>query len=116
MLPIFNSCNGGREKVDSRWKAMVDYAPWGQELNVHSAKALSHITVSSLYVSGDYDDVSGYELGVKRLFEPTGGKDTFLLVYENARHNIAPILHLKWLMPQTMISVTIMNLAGKWRA
>lgn len=90
LLPVFNSCNAGREKVDPRWKAMVAFSPWGQELNVHSDKALLNIKVPSLYVVGDHDDVSGYENGVKKLFEQSGSKESYLLVYQNARHNIAP--------------------------
>jgi predicted dienelactone hydrolase len=87
LLPAFNTCNAGRKKVDSRWKAMVAFAPWGQEQNLHT---LDDIQVPSLYVTGDHDDISGYERGVKRLFEQSAAKDSFMLVYENARHNVAP--------------------------
>lgn len=90
LLPVFNTCNAGRDSVDPRWKAMVAFAPWGQELNIHSDKALAKMTVPSLYVSGDNDDVSGYEKGVKRLYEQSGSKESYLMVYQNARHNIAP--------------------------
>jgi dienelactone hydrolase len=87
LVPVFNICNAGQEQVDSRWKAMVAYAPWGQEQNLHKLDA---INVPSLYVTGDHDDVSGYEQGVKKLYEQSAAKDTFMLVYENARHNVAP--------------------------
>jgi alpha-beta hydrolase superfamily lysophospholipase len=87
LVPVFNICNAGQEQVDSRWKAMVAFAPWGQEQNLHKLDA---IQVPSLYVSGSLDDVSGYEQGVKKLFEQSAAKDSFMLVYENARHNIAP--------------------------
>lgn len=90
LLPVFNFCNAGRESTDSRWKAMVAYAPWGQEAGVHSAKGLASIKVPSLYISGDHDDVSGFEKGVKRMFELTGSEHNYLMVYENARHNVAP--------------------------
>jgi len=90
LIPVFNSCHAGRDEVDSRWQAMIAYAPWGGESSVHDAKSMKTITVPSLYVSGDQDDVSGYENGVKKLFEQTGSKDKYLMVYENARHNIAP--------------------------
>lgn len=90
LLPLFNFCSAGNEKPDSRWKAMVAFAPWGQELNVHQPDSLANITVPSLYIAGDQDDVSGYEHGVKKLFEQTGGENTFLMTYQNARHNFAP--------------------------
>jgi len=90
LLPLFNFCNAGRKTPDERWKAMIAFAPWGQEHNLHQASALANIQVPTLYVSGDEDDISGYEQGVKRLYEQTNKQDNYLLVYENARHNIAP--------------------------
>ena len=90
LMPVFNSCAAGRGSVDPRWKAMIAYAPWGGETSVHNTKSMNEITVPSLYVAGDQDDVSGYEKGVKKLFEQTGSENKYLMVYENARHNIAP--------------------------
>lgn len=90
MLPLFNFCHAGKQQADSRWKAMVAFAPWGQELNVHKAESLAAIDTPSLYVSGDHDDISGHEHGVKKLFEQTGGEHTYLMTFENARHNFAP--------------------------
>ncbi|WP_258872154.1 alpha/beta hydrolase family protein [Thalassotalea euphylliae] len=90
LAPAFNFCNAGEEKPDTSWQAMVAFAPWGQELNLHSAAALSKLAVPSLYVAGDQDDISGYEYGVKKLFQQTSAQDNYLLVYNNARHNIAP--------------------------
>jgi len=90
LLPLFNFCNAGKEQTDERWKAMIAFAPWGQEHNLHQAESLKNINVPTLYISGDEDDISGYEQGVKKLFEQTSKPDNYLLVYENARHNIAP--------------------------
>lgn len=90
MVPLFNFCNAGKQEVDSRWKAMAAFAPWGQELDVHQADSLAEIKVPSLYVAGDEDDVVGYEKGVKKLFEQTGSEHNYLMVFENARHNFAP--------------------------
>lgn len=89
MINAFNYCNAGKKIKDSRWKAMIAFAPWGQELNIHAAESLKNINTPTLYVSGDYDDISGFEHGVKRLFEQTSTPDNYLLVYQNARHNIA---------------------------
>lgn len=90
LVPLFNFCNAGRAEVDSRWKAMAAFAPWGQELNVHQADSLAKITVPTLYVAGDEDDIVGYENGVKKLFEQTSAENNYLMVFENARHNFAP--------------------------
>jgi len=92
LLNVFNTCNAGRTEVDTRWKAMLAMAPWGGETNVHSAESLANISLPVLYIGGENDDIVGYEEGVKKLFEQTGSvksKQTYLMVYENARHNFA---------------------------
>lgn len=89
LAPLFSFCHAGRASVDPRWKAMIAFAPWGQELQLHAPDALSKIKVPTLYVSGDHDDISGHEHGVKKLFEQTSPADNYLLTYREARHNIA---------------------------
>jgi len=84
----FNSCSAGRRSVDPRWKAMISFAPWGGEQGVHEPSSLESIKVPTMLVSGDKDDVSGFENGVAKLFMLLGSTDKYLLVYENARHNI----------------------------
>lgn len=90
LLPVFNFCNAGRARPDKRWKAMIGFAPWGQEFNIHQPEALAKLTVPTLYISGDEDDVSGFTHGVEKLYKQTSPADNYLLVYENAHHNIAP--------------------------
>lgn len=72
-------------------KAMVAFAPWGgaPPLRAWTADSLARITVPSLLIVGDHDDVSGYADGVAWLYDGMRGSDRNLLVYENARHNIA---------------------------
>jgi predicted dienelactone hydrolase len=72
-------------------KAMVAFAPWGgaPPLRAWTADSLARITVPSLLIVGDQDDVSGYAEGVAWLYDGMRGSDRNLLVYENARHNIA---------------------------
>ena len=42
-----------------------------------------------LYVAGSKDDVSGYENGVRALYDGTVKADRYLLTFENANHNAA---------------------------
>lgn len=72
-------------------KAVVALAPWGgaPPLRAWSAKGLAAVTVPTLFVVGDQDDVSGYDPGVAWLYANLVGADRRMLVYENARHNIA---------------------------
>jgi hypothetical protein len=57
-------------------------------MNSWDAAGLAGITLPSLFIVGDQDDVSGYEGGVKRAFEGAKNSERCLLVYENARHNV----------------------------
>ncbi len=90
LAPVFSFCHAGRGSPDPRWKSMIAYAPWGQERALHQAESLANIKVPSLYIVGEFDDVSGYEGGVKKLYQQTGAKHTNMLVYQQARHNVAP--------------------------
>lgn len=92
LQPLFNTCAAGgadANAVDSRWKAMIAMAPWGGELGVFNREDLSKIKVPSMIVAGSQDQVSGYEFGIKSIFDAMQGDNKFMLVYENARHNIA---------------------------
>ena len=44
-----------------------------------------------MFFGGSQDDVSGFEDGIKRLFEKTVGADRYLLVFQNALHNLVQI-------------------------
>lgn len=90
----------GNFEPDPRVKAVVAFAPWGGEaalaaigipdLSFFDAEGLAGLRVPTLFVVGDQDDVSGYEGGVKSLFEGAVNAERYLLVYQNARHNVAP--------------------------
>jgi len=84
--PLLNYCNADDKTTDTRWKAVIVLAPWGGEQGVHS---LENMRVPALFVAGEKDDISGFESGVKALYEASASKQKYLMVYENARHNIA---------------------------
>lgn len=72
-------------------KALVTIAPWGgqPENRVWTADALSQIKIPVLMVAGDQDDVVNFKQGVSWIFDNLKGTDRRLLVYREARHNIA---------------------------
>ncbi len=91
----------GNFTVDARIKAVIAFAPWGAPaalvaINVPSdlafwdAEGLAGLRVPSLFIAGSEDDISGYEDGVKWLFDHAVNSERYMLVYENARHNVAP--------------------------
>ncbi|WMT58621.1 alpha/beta hydrolase family protein [Truepera radiovictrix] len=90
----------GAFEPDPRIKAVVAFAPWGgpaaleavgvSGLSFWDEAGLAGLRVPTLFVAGDQDDVSGFEGGVKALFEGAVNAERYLLVYQNARHNVAP--------------------------
>jgi len=75
---------------DSRIKAVVALAPWGMERGVWDAEGLAGIRIPTFFVAGSKDDISGYQKGIKAIYEGAIHTERYLLTYENARHNIAP--------------------------
>ncbi len=75
---------------DPRIKAVVAFAPWGMERGVWDDNGLAGLTRPTLFVAGSKDDVSGYEKGIKAIYEGAVNADRYMLTYVNARHNVAP--------------------------
>ncbi len=75
---------------DSRIKAVVAFAPWGMERGVWDAEGLKGLSKPVLFVAGSQDDISGYEKGIRAIYEGAVNADRYLLTYINARHNVAP--------------------------
>lgn len=76
--------------IDTRIKAVVAFAPWGMERGIWDAEGLKGLKVPTFFIAGSEDDVSGYEKGVKAIYEGAINADRYLLTYKNARHNVAP--------------------------
>lgn len=79
-----------RASVDSRIQAVVAFAPWGMERGVWDGEGLQGLKIPTLFIAGSQDDISGYEKGVKAIYEGAVNADRYLLTYINARHNVAP--------------------------
>ena len=79
-----------QSSIDPRIKAVVAFAPWGMARNVWDAEGLKGLKVPTFFVAGSEDDVSGYEKGIKAIYEGAINADRYLLTYMNARHNVAP--------------------------
>lgn len=75
--------------IDKRIKAAVTFAPWGMNHNAWDSTGLHKIKTPILLISGSEDDISGYENGVKKIFDNCKNTDRYLLTFLNARHNVA---------------------------
>lgn len=78
------------QSMDDRIKAVVAFAPWGMTAGVWDSTGLSGLTRPTLFVAGSEDDISGYENGIKAIYDGALHADRYLLTYLNARHNVAP--------------------------
>ncbi len=72
---------------DDRIKAAVAFGPWGKNAGFWDEAGLSDIETPFLVIGGSQDDVSGYENGVRSIWENMKGTDRALLTFDNANHN-----------------------------
>jgi hypothetical protein len=68
----------------------VAIAPWGNQppQNNWDAQGLAGIRIPALFIAGDQDDISGFEQGTLKAFNGAVNSERYLLVYQNARHNV----------------------------
>ena len=74
---------------DPRVAAMIAIAPWGRQVGILDPKGLAKITTPTLVVGGSDDEISGYETGIRQIWQDTTAADRALLTFENAQHNAA---------------------------
>lgn len=103
-IKLFGSISGGskaievrtanseayKSSMDSRIKAVVAFAPWGMERGVWDAEGLKGLKTPTFFVAGSQDDISGYEKGIKVIYNGATNANRYMLTYVNARHNVAP--------------------------
>ena len=79
-----------QKQNDPRIKAVVALAPWGMARGIWDAEGLKGLKKPTFFIAGSQDDISGYENGIKAIYEGAVNTDRYLLTYKNARHNVAP--------------------------
>lgn len=87
--PLLKSLNLPELTTPDNLKAIVAIAPWGAQAPAEAwtADSARGLKLPSLFIVGDQDDVSGFEQGVKKVYNWSTSSDRCLLVYQNARHN-----------------------------
>ena len=77
--------------VASEIRALVLFAPWGgaPTNRAWTAASLATLKVPTLVIAGDQDDIADYRHGVRYIYDALTGADRRLLVYREARHNVA---------------------------
>ena len=75
------------ELIDSRVKTAVAFAPWGRNFGFWDEDGLADIEIPMMFVAGSEDDVSGYENGIRAIWEGATSVERALLTFDNANHN-----------------------------
>lgn len=75
--------------ADPRLKAIVAIAPWGGQppYRAWSPAGIAGLSVPTLFIAGDHDDVADYPNGIRWLYDHATAANRWLLVYREARHN-----------------------------
>ena len=84
--------SGIKPKADKRLKTVIAFAPWGMNYYMFSTDTLKEVSVPMLLVAGSQDDVSGYENGVRAIWQGITNVDRSLLTYDNANHNAGAVM------------------------
>ncbi|MEM7188590.1 MAG: dienelactone hydrolase [Pseudomonadota bacterium] len=74
---------------DPRFKTAIAIAPWGITYGFWDASTLAGVKIPVLFMAGSIDDVSGYDPGIRSIWQGATGADRALLTFENANHNAA---------------------------
>ena len=75
--------------TDPRVRAVVAIGPWGMNVGAWDERGLAGIRTPLFLMAGEIDDVSGYETGVRAIFEAARRCGRSLLTFERANHNAA---------------------------
>lgn len=76
----------------SHLDAVIAFAPWGgKHGEIWSDRALGNVQTPLLILAGSEDDVSDFDHGITRIFEKAQGADRYMLVFQNAQHNLVQV-------------------------
>lgn len=73
--------------------AIATFAPWGAQpsANMWTDSALADITAPMMVFGGSQDDVSNFDEGIQRIFDKASGSERYLVVFQNALHNLVQV-------------------------
>lgn len=72
---------------DPRIRTIVAFGPWGLTREFWDTETLKGVKIPALFIAGSVDDVSGYNPGIRTLWEGAVNVERSLLTFENANHN-----------------------------
>lgn len=75
--------------VDPDLRAIIPIGPWGRQRGVWDAAGLAGLRVPMLIMAGSADDISGYDTGMRLIFDQAVNAPRHLLTFHGAGHNAA---------------------------
>jgi predicted dienelactone hydrolase len=87
-LQRYQNLNDTQQYPDPRLKTVIAFAPWGMNYGVWDQTTLKSVKVPMFFIAGSVDDVSGYEKGVRAIWQGTTSVKRALLTFDNANHAV----------------------------
>lgn len=75
--------------VDPSLKAIIPIGPWGRQHGLWDSTGMAQLRVPMFQIAGSADEISGYDNGMRLIFEEAIGVPRHLLTFEGAGHNAA---------------------------
>ncbi len=82
--------------VDPRLRAIIPIGAWGRQRGAWDAAGMAGLQVPALIVAGSADAVSGYDNGMRLIFDQSTGATRHLLTYIDAAHNAGAPIPAPW--------------------
>lgn len=82
--------------VDPRLRAIVPIGAWGRQRGAWNAKGMAGLRVPALIIAGSADAISGYDDGMRLIFEEAVGTTRHLLTFVGAAHNAGAPIPAPW--------------------
>ncbi len=82
--------------VDPRLRAIVPIGAWGRQRGAWDAAGMAGLRVPALIVAGSADAVSGYDDGMRLIFDEATGTTRHLLTFMDAAHNAGAPIPAPW--------------------
>jgi predicted dienelactone hydrolase len=87
VLAVHQSSSDLYQAPDPRFKTIIAFAPWGMNRGFWDKTTLKGVKIPALFIAGSVDDVSGYEQGVRAIWQGVTSTQRALLTFDNANHS-----------------------------
>lgn len=93
MAPLAEGDAQFASRTSDQIQAVVGISPWGAQsgVDIWDNASFANISAPLLLIVGSQDDIVGYDGGVRDVFNHSTGADRYMLVFQNAMHNLVQV-------------------------